>query len=162
MRIDNNNHKKVAVVGVGNILLSDEGIGVHVVNKLREARPDDKIPVEIIDGGTSPGFFWLIEGFDRLILIDAVKGGGKPGSIYRFQVEQIVPEEKQIISAHDLDLMYNLKMMELTGSRPKEVIIIGIEPKEIKTGMELSPELDKMIPHIIKIVNEEIDQASSG
>ena len=151
-----NNDKKVAVVGVGNILLSDEGIGVHVAHKLQEIKQDGELPVEIIDGGTSPAFFWLVEGFDRLILIDAVRGGGDPGTVYRFQLENIVPEEKQIISAHDLDLMYNLKMMELTGTRPVEVVIIGIEPREIAAGMELSPDLNDKIPHIIKVVKREI------
>jgi hydrogenase maturation protease len=155
MKIDN--QRRVAVVGIGNILLRDEGIGVHVARLLRETPPIGKISLEVIDGGTSPEVFSLVEGVDKLILIDAVNGGGSPGSVYLFHPEDIVPEEKYAISAHDLDLMYNLKMMELTGTRPKEVIIIGVEPKDISEGMELSAELSDKIPEIIKIVTSELE-----
>lgn len=139
------------------MLLKDEGIGVHVAQTLRETIPIDKILFEVIDGGTSPEVFLLVEGVEKLVLIDAVKGGGSPGSIYRFHPENIAPEEKYAISAHEMDLMYNLKMMELSGTKPDEVVIIGVEPKEISEGMELSPELSDKIPQIIRVVMDELE-----
>jgi hydrogenase maturation protease len=151
------NRRRVAVVGIGNILLKDEGIGVHIARRLREALPIDKISLEVIDGGTSPEVFFLVEGVDKLVLIDAVKGGGSPGSVYLFHPEDIVPEEKHPISAHDMDLMYNLKMMELSGVKPKEVVIVGVEPKDMSEGMELSPELSEKIPQIIKVITDELE-----
>jgi hydrogenase maturation protease len=155
MKIDN--RRRVAVVGIGNILLRDEGIGVHIARLLRETTPIGKISLEVIDGGTSPEVFFFVEGVDKLILIDAVKGGGSPGSVYLFHPEDIVPEEKYAISAHEMDLMYNLKMMELSGVKPKEVVIIGVEPKDISEGMELSPELSDKIPQIMKVVTSELE-----
>jgi len=142
------------------VLLKDEGIGVHVARALRETMPIDKIPFEVIDGGTVPEVFLLVEGVDKLVLIDAVKGGGSPGAIYRFHPENITPEEKYAISAHEMDLMYNLKMMEISGAKPDEVVIIGIEPKEISGGMELSPELSDKIPQIIKVVMDELESTN--
>jgi hydrogenase maturation protease len=77
--------KRVVILGVGNLLLSDEGVGVHVANKLLEM--DLPEGVEVYEGGTD-GFrlMSVVTGADRLIVVDAVKGGGEPGSIYRFEV----------------------------------------------------------------------------
>ncbi len=68
------------IVGVGNILLKDEGIGVHVVRALQEmSLASPKGEVEVVDGGTSPSAFDTAEGADKLIIVDAARGGGEPG-----------------------------------------------------------------------------------
>jgi len=145
---------RIAVVGVGNLLLKDEGIGVHIAHALQQI--DIPYNVKIIDGGTSLDLPDCLENVDKLIIIDAVKTGGQPGTIYRFHPYDMDIESEGIISLHELGLAQSLKMMRLIGNEPKETVIIGIEPKEINWGTELSAELQQKIPEIINAVLGEI------
>ena len=154
--ITEDNLKRAAVVGIGNVLLGDEGVGVHVARAFGEVAQADNADIDVIDGGTSPDVFLLLDRVRKLILIDAVNGGGSPGSIYRFHPDDIVTEGKYTVSAHQIDLWDGLRMMELSGCKPDEVVIIGVEPKEISWGTELSPELRDKIPQIVKVVMSEI------
>ena len=145
---------RFAVVGVGNLLLKDEGIGVHIAHALQQIDIPDN--VKIIDGGTSLDLPDYLKDTDKLIIIDAVKTGGQPGTIYRFHPYDMDIESEGIISLHELGLAQSLKMMRLIGNEPKETVIIGIEPKEIDWGTELSAELQQKIPEIINAVLGEI------
>ena len=152
-----NNRASVAIVGIGNILLKDEGIGVHVVRALRQDIGSDSPDVSIIDGGTSPDTFLLLEGVRKLIVVDAVKGGSPPGSIYRFHPNDIFSNDKCITSLHQIGVLGGLKMMELSGTQPDDTVIIGVEPKEIDWGMELTAELNEKLPQILKVVKDELN-----
>jgi len=151
---------RIVVVGVGNLLLKDEGIGVHIVHALQQI--DIPHDIKIIDGGTSPDLPYYFKDTDKLIIIDAMKGEGKPGTVYRFQPHDVNIESKGMVSVHELGLEQSLKMMRLTRSEPKEIVIIGIEPKEIDWGTELSVELQQKIPKIINIVLNEIGLRPDG
>jgi len=150
------NKPRVVVIGVGNLLLKDEGIGVHVVRALKEINIPQNINLKIIDGGTSPDLLAFLEGVDKLIIVDAVKTSGRPGTIYRLNPEGLTINDKKLISAHEFNLRQNLKMMILSGKKPKEVVLIGIEPKEIDWGMALSPELERKVPEITRVIFKEI------
>ena len=141
------------VVGIGNVLLKDEGIGCHVVRALGDVNLSD---VEIMDGGTSLDALQLPENADRLIIVDAVKGGGMPGEIYRFHIEDITLEQKPLVSLHDMSLIDGLKLMRLWHNID-EAVIIGVEPKDIDWGLELSPELQEKIPRIIDAILAELN-----
>ncbi len=145
---------KIVVIGVGNLLLKDEGIGVHTIKALQEVNIPHE--VKVIDGGTSPDLIAYSEAGDKLIIIDAAKAGGKPGTIYRFQPHDLSSEAEGVRSAHELGVEQSLKMMRLIGNEPKEIVIIGVEPKEIDWGTELSAELQQKIPQIIEVVLREI------
>jgi hydrogenase maturation protease len=141
------------VIGTGNLLLKDEGVGIHVVQKLKKMRlPPD---VELLDGGTS-GFNLLyeMEGRKRVIIIDAVKGGEEPGTIYRFSSDDVKAREKAFVSLHDVGLADVFRLAETLGERP-EITVIGIEPKQIESGLELSPEIEDKIPVIIELIMQE-------
>lgn len=147
------------IIGVGNILLSDEGIGVHVINKLKNVQLPAN--VEIHDCGTGGlNILNVLDKAEKAIIIDAVKGGGRPGSIYRFMLSEILTEDRRMkmTSLHDLDLITALKIAELTRiyKLPREMIVIGIEPASIKMGMEPSPKVKRTIPKIIDLVLKEI------
>jgi hydrogenase maturation protease len=145
---------RVVVIGVGNLLLKDEGIGIHTVAALQEiSLPPD---VKLIDGGTSPDLIAYTKAGDKLIIIDAARAGGEPGAIYRFRPEDLAAEKGVLTSAHELGVVQNLSLMSLLGNQPAETIIIGIEPKEIEAGLELSAELRQKLPDIVKIVLKEI------
>jgi hydrogenase maturation protease len=152
--------KRIVIVGVGNILLKDEGIGVHVVRALQEmslASPDRD--VEVIDGGTSPAALDRAEVADRLIIVDAARGGGEPGTIYRFRPGDVSEEPKLLTSLHDLGILDTLRIMESVGKLPQETIIIAVEPAEVDWGLELTPTLKEKLPDIVRRVVEE--QAAS-
>jgi len=145
------------VLGIGNALLRDEGIGCHVAHALEEIPlPDTKI----IDGGTCPDVLQFIEDTDKLIIVDAVKGGGTPGQIYRFHLEDITLEQKPFLSLHDVGLVDNLMLMQLWHNI-SEAIIIGVEPKEINWGLELSPELQGKMPQIIDTILSELNTSAN-
>ncbi len=154
-----NKNCKVVIIGVGNLLLMDEGIGIHVINELEK----QKLPqnVEIYDGGT--GGFKLIDlmhGAKRVIFIDAVETGKAPGTITTFKskdVRSIYPKKKY--SLHDTDLLEVIKMVELLGN-PPEIEIVGVQPKTINYGTTLSKELRDAIPDIINTVLSRIEEGS--
>ena len=147
--------KHIVVLGVGNILLSDEGVGVHVANKLMEMNLPSG--VEVVEGGTDGfGLMNVVVGADRLIVVDAVKGGGPPGSIYRFDIKDApsYPDAFKT-SVHQIGILEVVNLSELVGKTP-ETTIIGVEPKSVDTGMELSPEVQAKLPKIIDLIFEEI------
>ena len=153
-------HKRVLILGIGNMLMKDEGIGVHVVHQLQQQDLPDY--VEIIDGGTS-GLDILLsqEGSYKLIVIDAVRAGNKPGTIYK--TEYLAPRPawgfspgQSKASLHQLGLIEALAAAEKMSCAPGEVIIIGVEPEEINLGLELSESVKRSIPKIIEQVLEEI------
>jgi len=143
----------VRVIGVGNILLKDDGIGVRIAEYIKEKRllPPE---IDIVDGGTGGiQLISIIKDEDCLIIIDAVKGGGRPGSIYRFTIDDIPLNIAQKTSLHELGLQEVFALLDLSeGKRPETVIIIGIEPGEINYGMELSPELKAVVPKVARMV----------
>lgn len=145
------------ILGVGNLLLRDEGVGVHVISALRHRElPDD---VELWDGGTAS--FDLLDtlaGRRQVIIIDAVRTGSEPGTIFRFTPEDISASREQVTSLHQVGLLEALTVAEhLLDSAPQKVIILGIEPKEIDWGLELSPEVEAAVPKVIELVMEELD-----
>jgi hydrogenase maturation protease len=148
--------KKTVVLGCGNELMGDEGVGVHVA-RLLEAKLSGSAPnIRVIDGGTSPDFCHLLDGAEKLVIVDAVKGGCEPGTVYRFSPDQIVAEEAVATSVHQIGVLDNLKMMELTGNRPAETVIIGVEPARIELGLELSPGISERMSDFVRVVLEEI------
>ncbi|MFC2056300.1 HyaD/HybD family hydrogenase maturation endopeptidase [Chloroflexota bacterium] len=150
--------KKNIILGVGNVLLKDEGVGIHVIRALQDSLMPTNGHLKIIDGGTSSNVLHLLDGADKLTVIDAVEGGGEPGTIYRFRAGDIDLEGKSVLSMHQIGLLENLEMMEHMESKWKDVVIIGVEPKEIGWGLELSSELEQKIPQIVKIVLKEITE----
>jgi hydrogenase maturation protease len=145
------------VLGIGNILLRDEGIGCHVAHALEEIPLSD---VKIIDGGTCPDVLQFVEDTDKLVIVDAVEGGGTPGQIYRFQLEDITLEQKPFLSLHDVGSVDNLMLMHFWHDIG-EVVIIGVEPKEINWGLELSPELQEKMSQIIDTILSELNTSAA-
>jgi len=145
------------VLGIGNVLLGDEGIGCHVVHALEGISLPD---VKIIDGGTCPDVVQFLEDADKLIIVDAVKGGGMPGQIYRFHLEDITLEQKPFLSLHDVGLVDSLMLMQL-WHKTGEAVIIGVEPRDINWGLELSPELQEKMPQIIDAILAELNVSAS-
>jgi hydrogenase maturation protease len=151
---DANTLPRIVVIGVGNLLQKDEGIGIHAVQALQKLDlPKD---IELVDGGTSPDLIAYTRAEDKMIIIDCAKAGGVKGAIYRFKPEDLAANKGSLTSAHEMGVVENLNLMSLTGNKPKDVVIIGIEPAEIDWGMELSETLKQRLPDLIKVVLKEI------
>ena len=146
---------RVLVLGVGNILLSDEGFGVAAVNRLERdyAWPDN---VRLLDGGTL-GLFLMpdIMDADLLVVLDVVLGPGAPGTVYLLEGEDLRKSLSFRDSTHQTDLVDTLISCGLAGHRP-DAVIIGIQPGDCRTlSPELTPELEARLPEFcVKVVEE--------
>jgi hydrogenase maturation protease len=146
----------ILVLGIGNVLLKDEGIGAHVAQRL----PSLSLPenVEVIDGGTMGlELLYLMENRDKVILIDAIQTTEPPGTIFRFQAREIpgiIKENK--LSFHQLGIYDTFKVSQYLGRQLPEIIVIAVQPKDISMGTELSPEIEAKIPEIFNRILEEI------
>lgn len=147
---------RVVVLGAGNILLSDEGLGVHAIERLPLAY---SLPaaVEIIDGGTC-GMEMLeaLEGLDALIMVDAIRGGQLPGTPIRLVGDAVPVFFKTKLSPHQIGLCDVLATLELLGQAPKYTAILGVQPRSLALGMELSPEVENVIPTVLRMVVDEL------
>jgi hydrogenase maturation protease len=151
---------RITILGIGNLLLKDEGIGVHLVQKL--ASLVDNVDVKIIDAGTYPDFLSLVDdNIEKLIIVDAVKAGDRPGTIYRFSSDDIDLDSTLPVSAHDMGVLDSLKTMTLLNRQPKSTVVIGIEPRTIDFGLELSPEIEDKLPKIVNLVLKEIEETTA-
>ncbi len=155
-----NDNSKIVVIGIGNLLLMDEGVGVHTINELEKHGLSQG--VEIYDGGTG-GFklIDLMDGASKVIFIDAVDTGKVPGAITTFKSEDVHSVyHKKRYSLHDTDLLEVIKMTELLDNTP-EIDIVGIQPKTINYGTTLSKELADSMPEIINTVLRRIEGVCS-
>jgi len=151
-----------AVVGVGNILMGDDGIGIVVVERLRAeaALPQG---TELYDAGTALlDVLPLAARKSRMILVDSCRAGGTPGTVYR---SVLYPDDLQTApprhSLHDLDAVHALRLHRLSGGRLGEVVLIGVEPAEIVQREGLSPVLQKRLPDIVRAVRNELLESPS-
>ena len=145
---------KILVVGMGNFLYRDEGIGVHVIHQMENMGLPDHI--ELLDIGTSTmDLFSHLEGIRKMIVIDAMKAGGNPGSVYRCKPEDLMPKDEGPISLHEIGLLESLAMAKKKGIEI-ETVVIGVEPKVMDWGVELSEEVKNKIPLIIDVVLKEV------
>lgn len=155
-----NDNNRIVIIGIGNVLLMDEGIGVHTINELEKY--DLPGNLEIYDGGT--GGFKLVDlmhGASIVIFIDAVETGKVPGTVTIFKpedVRSIYPKKRY--SLHDTDLLEVIKMAELLDN-PPVIEIVGIQPKTINYGTTLSQELKDSMPKIINTVLKRIEEVCS-
>jgi len=148
---------QITILGVGNILLRDEGVGVRVVEELKKNYifPEN---VSLVDGGTQG--LWLlatIQESDHLVVVDAVLGGGEPGSLYRLEKADLPKGLRVKQSAHDSDLVEALNLCALLDNGPKSVVVIGIEPLNIAPfGLELSQEIESKVDDMVGRVIDEM------
>lgn len=154
---------RVVVMGVGNILMSDEGVGVHAVTALSERYdlPDD---VEVIDAGTS-GMDCLdrIADADLLLIADCVRSKDKaPGTITRLADEQISAWFKTKISPHQVGLSDVLAACNFHGMSPKKVVLVGVQPQSFETSMELTPAIAAVMPQLLERLVAELAAMGIG
>ncbi|MBQ6298057.1 MAG: HyaD/HybD family hydrogenase maturation endopeptidase [Selenomonadaceae bacterium] len=134
------------VLGIGNIILSDEGFGVRVVEYLEKnfTFPEN---VQLIDGGTlGVELTHFITGTQRLLIIDSIDGGAEPGKIFHLRDDEIKKHFAQKISAHEVGIQEVLTILELTNKKIPHIELIGAQPFSLEAGTKLTPQMSKLVP----------------
>jgi len=145
---------KVLIVGVGNILMGDDGIGVHVVNEVSKSGLPEG--VEIVDAGTSGlAASPLLENAESLIIVDAVDSGMQAGDVVKIQVKELLKDDHRApLSLHEFDIFHALKMIELTTGKEINATLIGIQIHSIKPSLEISPQLAERMDEYVMAVKQ--------
>lgn len=155
-------NRQITVLGIGNILLTDEGVGIRVVERLQELY---EFPhnVSIIDGGVlGLSLMHVIAEADYLIVIDAIKNRGEPGSLYRLEGENVPKRILAKNSLHQIDFLETLTSCQILDIVP-ETIILGVEPLDIETlGIELTPIIHSRVDSLMEMVLKELDHLGVG
>ncbi|MHC1789839.1 HyaD/HybD family hydrogenase maturation endopeptidase [Solidesulfovibrio sp.] len=151
--------QKILILGVGNILYTDEGVGVRAVERLIESY-DFSDNVILMDGGNlGMRLMQPLMDADYCIVLDAVLGGDEPGTIYRFTGDDLRKSLAFKDSMHQSDLVDTLIYCELVGKRP-ETVVIGMEPFDFKNMcVELSPTVAARVPAMLDIALKELADA---
>ena len=137
---------EITVLGIGNIILSDEGFGVRVVEFLKK---NYEFPqnVNLIDGGTlGVELTHFIIGTKKLLIIDSIDGGVESGKIFHLRDDEILNHFTQKISAHEIGIQDILTMLEVTGKKIPAVELIGAQPFSLDAGINLTPQMEKLLP----------------
>ena len=150
--------KRIMILGVGNLLFSDEGVGVRVAESLQD-HFNFSDNVRVVDGGTlGIHLLSVISEADHLIIVDAVRNGGEPGTLYRLAGDEIPKRILAKNSLHQVDLLETLTCCQALDHVP-ETVIIGIEPQDITTlGVELTPAIRVRMDDLIHAVLAELDK----
>ena len=134
---------RILIAGLGNYLLRDDGIGVHVVRALQRTPPPG---VVVADVGTAVlDALHLLEWAEKILAIDAMQAGGTPGTLYAFGVDAVAGPGMQA-SLHELNLLAALDF--LPRQIKPEILIVGIEPETIDYGLDLSPAVAAALPEL--------------
>jgi len=145
---------KTLILGVGNLLLKDEGVGIHAIRALEnENLPPD---VSLMDGGTGGLHLisWL-QDYDRIIMIDATLDNNPPGTIRLIQ-PRYASDYPPLMSAHEIGLRDMIETMNLTGNLP-EIRLIVISATDInEVGIDLSPEIQAVLPGVVHLVKNQL------
>ncbi len=145
----------VLVMGIGNILLRDEGVGVRVVQAMQDLDLSDE--VELIDAGTAGAdLVDIMANRRKVVVVDAIEAGAVPGTVFRLRGEDLMPEPGAAVSLHQLGFVESLAMAQQLGCAPIDVVVIGVQPSQIRAGLELSPDVKNAIPRAITAVRSEI------
>ncbi len=149
---------QVMILGVGSILMSDEGFGVRVIETLDQQYTFGD-NVSVVDGGVlGINLLGVMSEADHLIVVDVIRNGGKAGDLYRLTGDAIPERIRAKNSLHQIDFLEALTLCQALDNVP-ETVIIGVEPADIDTlSVELTPQIKARINPTIAMVLEELDK----
>ncbi|MHB8776405.1 MAG: HyaD/HybD family hydrogenase maturation endopeptidase [Anaerolineales bacterium] len=148
---------KTLVLGVGNKLMSDEGVGVHVIERLAAGYviPEE---VQVLDGGVlGMDLLYYLEGIENLLLVDAVETHKEPGTIIRLEGEEEVPAFLAMkISPHQIGVPDMLAAARFKDLYPKQLVLWGIQPELLEIGLDLSPLIESKVDALVENMVEQL------
>lgn len=153
--------KGILILGVGNLLLSDEGVGIRVVERLQEcyALPIEGAPVTIMDGGTlGMDLLYYLEDTHTLLIVDAVEMGQEPGTTLRLTGSEVPAFLSVKMSPHQIGIPDMLFAARFKGVEPPDVVLWGVQPGSLDIGLELSPAVAAQVDPLVEKLSEELRQ----
>ena len=151
------NRNQITILGIGNTLYTDEGLGVHAIEALEKQYGQD-VQVELIDGSTD-GMSLLgpVEDTDYLIVIDAINAGKEGGTIIELHGNDIPAYYGIKMSIHQLGFQEVLLASKLREKYPKNIVMIGMQPTSLELAIGLSKTNEAQLPELIKRVEQQIN-----
>lgn len=148
---------EILIVGLGNLIMSDDGVGIHLIRELQKIKVIPIKDIPLLEVGTSP-LYYLEEicKAETLIVIDAVKGGKKAGDIYCFKEDDLNINSNPIRNFHDCSILEVIDLARELTKLPAKVIIYGIEPENIEAGEELSLSVQNKMPSLIRFIIKDL------
>ena len=138
----------VTILGIGNVILRDEGFGVRVAEYL-DAHYDFPENVQIVDGGTlGIELTQFVTGTKKLLVIDSINGHAAPGTRFAIRDDDVLAHFQDKISAHEVGIQDVLALLEVTGHKIPTVTVLGVQPYNLEAGVELSEEMRKLVPEV--------------
>ncbi len=144
---------RTLVLGVGNLLLADDGVGIHTIRRLQEMAQLSQ-EVQVLDGGTAGlDLLYYLEGVAHLLIVDAVETGQPAGTLARITADEVPAYLALKMSPHEIGLPDMLFAAKLRDLYPEEVVILGVQPATTEVGLELSPpvaaQLDALVERVL-------------
>jgi hydrogenase maturation protease len=149
---------RTVVLGLGNMLMADDGVGLAALARLDE---DWFVPpaVALVDGGTwGMNLLPVIESADRVIILDAIDLNGAAGTVYRLEKHEIPRFLGQKLSPHQIDLREILALAELRGTLPGEIIALGIQPARVEMSTTLTPTVEEHLDQLVQMAAATLQQ----
>ncbi|MBI1905297.1 MAG: HyaD/HybD family hydrogenase maturation endopeptidase [Rhodocyclales bacterium] len=143
---------RAVLLGVGNILLTDEGVGVRAIERFERQfeLPDN---VTVLDGGTSAmEMLDDLEDLDLLVVVDCVRVGKAPATVVVLTEDEVPAFFRQRLSPHQVGLSDVFATMLLVGRAPRAIVVIGVQPVEIGLSMELTPQVEAAMPTVLDAI----------
>lgn len=144
------------VLGLGNTIMSDDGVGPKVIEQLQQGAGLPEAVV-LLDGGTL-GLDLLphLEGIQRLIIVDAVEIGKSPGTVVRLSGDEVPVALETKLSPHQMGMKDLLAVARLMGQLPGEIVLIGVQPACLEMDTELTPAVAAALPTLLAMVQAEL------
>lgn len=157
--------KKITILGIGNTLYQDEGVGVHILPLLRErfAHKNDEAVFEIVEGATD-GMRLLgpVEETDYLLIIDAINAGKEPGTIIKIENDDIPQYFGVKMSIHQIGFQEVLFAARIREELPESMIMFGIQPESLELGLELTNTVQEKLPELVEKIVAQVNTWSEG
>lgn len=148
----------ISVVGIGNIIMQDEGFGVRCAEYLQKITDYPNF-VQIIDGGTlGMDLMPYIAGTKKLLLIDAMNIDAPIGSFHSFTGDELNAYFKDKISVHDLGVNDMLAVLKLTDNPIEEVVVMGVKPEVVSMGLDMTEKIAEKVPEVAQKAKELVDK----
>lgn len=150
-------NSKPVVLGLGNPLFQDEGLGIHVISRLMDGNLKER--AELVDGGTDGlALLGIVEDARHLIVIDAIEGGYAPGTVRKHKGQEMDLLIRTKLSVHQLGFQEVLALARIRGRYPENMVLIGVQPQSLDWGTRLSEEVNRAVPRVIDMVSEQIEE----
>ena len=148
----------VLVIGLGNPLMADDGLGLVALERLRQ---EWRLPasVHLVDGGTwGMNLLPLIEDVERVVFLDAIDAGHSPGALIELERKDLPRFFARMLSSHQIDLREVLAVAEFRGTLPPHLVAIGLQPRRLEMFTGLSPELESRLDDLLTAVIERLER----